>query len=256
MGKYSGYPLKATPTGADKVVILDVADGSFPAGNEKLSTLASVAALGTQLDSTAADFQADGVAAAGALALAARADHVHPNVGWLSNYQAFSGATCESYPRILATTSTTGVSGTLYLVGLGMPKNLPVNNITFGCKGTIAAGLTHGWYVLADSGLVVRAVTADQTTGGFMGTANALFTLATTAAYTTTYTGLYYLGFMIAATTMPNVGTAGNVPGAWTSNAPILCGSSNTGATTPPALGATLTAIANNGNFTMYAYTS
>jgi hypothetical protein len=255
MSKITAYTALTAVTAGDLLPIVDISDTTMAAtGTTKKIAASDLLALGVQVDSTAADFQVDGVASAGTSGLAARADHVHPFAGWLSVYQAFSAATAETYPRILVTTSTTGVSGTLYLTAVGLPKGLVVGNLTFGCKGTGAATVTHGWYVLADSGLVVRAVTADSTT--LLASANTLTTLPVTAAYTVPSSGLYYLGCMVAATTMPVMGTAGNIPGAWASNTPILCGSSNTGATTPPAVGATLTALTANGNFTQYAYTS
>jgi hypothetical protein len=256
MGQFSGYASVAPATN-DKVLILDVSDPAFPAGNEKLALVSDLLALGgVILDSTASDIQAAGVQAAGATGKAADAGHVHPATAPLSLYQSFSGALAETFPRIMATTSTPLTSGTLSVCSIGLPKGLAVNNITFGTKGTAMATVTHGWYVLLDSGLVVRAVTADQTTGTWMQTANQLYTLPTTATYTTTYTGVYYVGMMAVATTIGNNGTAGNVPGNWASNSPVLCGLSNTGQTTPPALGATMTAITSNGNMTLYAYVS
>lgn len=258
MGKLSTYAALAAPAANDKILTLDVSDTSMGAGGtEKLALVSDLLALGgVSLDSTSSDIQPSGVQAAGSLGLAARADHVHPATTSLALYQSFSGALAETYPRVLATTSTALTSGTLSLCAIGLPKGLTVNNITFGTKGTAMATVTHGWYVLADSGLVVRAVTPDQTSGTWMQTANQLYTLATTAAYTTTYTGLYYIGMMAVATTIGVNGTAGNVPGNWASNAPILCGTSNTGATVPPSVGATLTALSSNGNMTLYAYVS
>ena len=62
------------------------------------------------------------------------------------------------------------------------------------------------------------------------------------ANYTTTYSGLHYLGIMVAATTVPTLtgGTPGTaVPGL----APVLYGNADTGLTTPPAFPLTATSI-------------
>ena len=168
-----------------------------------------------------------------------------------------TGATAETFPRIVATAGAGSLtSGTLYLTAIQMPKGAVVNNITYCTKGTALAGLSHGWYLLADSGLVVRAVTADQTTGSWLSATNTVYTLPVAASYTTTYAGLYYVGIMMNATT-PAVITASGVPPAGIASlAPVLCGTSNTGATTPPATGTTLTALTANSNMTFYSYTS
>jgi hypothetical protein len=86
------------------------------------------------------------------------------------------------------------------------------------------------------------AATADQTTTAL--NANTLYSLAIAAVssgaattFTTTYTGLYYMGFMMTATTMPNLVGTNHVAGdnAVMAATPALQGTSSTGQTTPPA---------------------
>ena len=177
---------------------------------------------------------------------------------YLSSYQAPTGATAETQPRGLCTNQgNIQTSGTLYVRAISMKQNTVVNNITFAVDATVEAAGTHGWYVLLDSGRVVRAVTADQTGAAFWGAANTLVTLPTNA-YTTAYSGLYYVGVMVAATTPPRftcgIATATALVGA----APVLYGTSSTGQTTPPTTGTTMAALVSAGasNWNFYAYTS
>lgn len=173
-----------------------------------------------------------------------------------------TGATGETVPRSQATgaTSSLATSGTIYLSAIALPQGTVVNNITFITgTGTLKTGGTHGWYCLADSGLVVRAATADQIDASTKwGTASTVYTLATNA-YTTTYTGLYYVGIMVAnsAGSQPNIVT-GTAMAAGLGVAPILSGTSTISQTTPPATdgSVTLTAIGADGSKRFYAYTS
>jgi hypothetical protein len=63
--------------------------------------------------------------------------------------------------------------------------------------------------------------------------ANARKTLALTSTFTTTYSGLYYLGIMVAATTVPTIkGNTAKTGGQLGAGAPSLGGTSTTGLTT------------------------
>jgi len=173
-----------------------------------------------------------------------------------SGYLAPTGATAETLPRISASaTSSALTSGTLYVTAIGLHQNTVVANLTFCVRGTIEAGGTHAWYVLLDSGLVVRAVTADQTGAAALGTLQTPFTFATNA-YTATYSGLFYVGLCVVATTPPLMLAGPSPPSGLVSAPPILCGSSGTGLTTPPATGATMGALTANNGYNFYAYTS
>lgn len=177
----------------------------------------------------------------------------------LALYSAPAGATGETFPRRF----TTGVSnplttGTLYVTAIGLPAGLPVSNLTMMVNTTAKGGGSHGWYVLLDSNRIVRAVTADQTDASTVwGTVSTTVTLSVAAsAYTTTYSGLYYAGVMVAAGTTPTFSTSVNQAGGITTIPPILTGFSSAAQTTPPALGATMATITPSAGFNFYTYTS
>jgi len=171
-------------------------------------------------------------------------------------FLAPNGALGQTMPRRNATSTTIGpTSGNLYLQAIYLPAGVSVGHISFITGGTAKTGGTHGWYVLADSSYVVRAVTPDQTDAATIwGATNTAYSIATAATYVTTYSGLYYVGVMVAqsaGTTPTFTGSAGfgNANGL----SPILVGLSNTGQTTPPATGTTLT-TPTAVNLPMYAY--
>jgi hypothetical protein len=180
---------------------------------------------------------------------------------WQSTYAAPSGATAETFPACLASTvAAAGNSGTLYVRSIGLAAGVPVNNITFvvGTTAATLADVTHGWYVLLDSNLVVRAVSADQT-GGNWGTINTPVTLSVAgSAYTTTYAGQYYVGLMVAisAGSMPLFDTAPGISVGIRNITPLLMASSSSNQTTAPATGSTMAALTSGTNINYYAYTS
>lgn len=154
-----------------------------------------------------------------------------------------AGWLCESFPRIVQLTasgSQTLVSGTLELAAVYLPQGVVVSDLMFNNMTTAAVTPTHQWMGLYDSNLNQLATTADQGTGAIGSSANFVLPVATTAAgasstFTTTYSGLYYIGLLVVAATMPTVEgrTAGT--GFSRTMAPILCGASDTSQTTPPA---------------------
>jgi hypothetical protein len=168
------------------------------------------------------------------------------------------GATvAETFPRAYSTGSQQlGTSGTLFVMGVSLPQYLTVTAITMATKTTAAATLTHGWYVLLDQNLVVRGVTADQTSATWT-VANTSYPLNLTVPYVTTYTGLYYLGLAVTATTQPAMVTSGALSSALTALTPILCGNVTTGySATPPAVTTALSGLTANANYTLYGAVS
>lgn len=178
-------------------------------------------------------------------------------LSWLGTgqnpWQAPGGIVAETAPRILASGSQQlGVSGTLYFCGVSLPQFTTVSTITMATKATAAATLTHGWYALLDQNYVVRAVTADQTSGTWT-VANTVYPLNVTAAYVTTYTGLYFIAVNVSATTLPALVTAAATASALAALAPILCGSLSTGySATPPAVTTVLSGPTANASYTLY----
>ncbi len=103
---------------------------------------------------------------------------------------------------------------------------------TAAIAGLIAVGsATLGFAGLFDSSRNQLAVTSNDTTTAWA--ANTVKTLLVTTPYTVTTSGLYYVGIMVAATTVPTLKgpaalTATQVHGA----APIINGNSSSGLTT------------------------
>jgi polygalacturonase len=166
----------------------------------------------------------------------------------------------ETTSRLRASTASAIVSGSLYLVPIWLPKGVTVSNIVFVSSSTAAAGLTNHWFALFNSSRVALARTADATTAAWgTFTAKSLAIAQTTAgaatSYTTTYSGLHYLGIMAAGTTPPNLVAEGSAPAAVASVSPGF-GITNTGMTTPPTVtGGAFTAAAPNGTGVQaYAY--
>jgi hypothetical protein len=172
----------------------------------------------------------------------------------LSLLLAPSGATAETFPRSFATvTSAALVSGQVYVSAVPLPASLAVGNLAIGISSTGFTGVTHGWLALLDSGLVVRAVTADQTSS--FGSAFNQLKLAT-GAYTTTSGGLYYLAVCVTATGMGTICESGTLASAVSGAAPVVAGLSSSGQTTPPSTGTTMGALTANGAWRFYGYTS
>ncbi|MEO7102873.1 MAG: hypothetical protein ABI119_06005 [Gemmatimonadaceae bacterium] len=156
-------------------------------------------------------------------------------------------ATCDRTADITLATGTV-TSGTIRLQSIQLPAGLPVTNIAF-CSGTTAgATLTHQWFVLTDSALKVLCVTGDDTTTAWA--ASTVKTLAVTSGpYRTLYTGLYYVGIMVSATTVPTIqGSPSTLTVGFRNTAPKSSGNSSTGQTTPATVGATLTALTTQAN--------
>jgi len=173
-------------------------------------------------------------------------------------YLAPSGAAFETFPRTTYAGGTaTPSTGVLILAAIALPAGLSVGHIAFHSGSVAAVTPTHWWFGLYNSSRVQLATTADQTTTAWAvstGKSLAVATIASGAAtsFTTTYAGLHYLGFMMAAATMVNLaGTTINT--GIVTLAPILYGSSTTALTTPPAFAFTGGAITPAGNLA-YAY--
>jgi hypothetical protein len=159
-----------------------------------------------------------------------------------------SGVTGETVPRALAAgsvTIATGTAGDLFLQAIYLPVNTVVNAVNFVTGTTGSTGVNHNWGVLASAARVVLGVSADNTSVELAASTRQTYTLGT--AVTIPSSGLYYIGQMVSTTgggaaqpTMIGVTEAGSTLNAL---APILAGKSNTGATVPVALAATLTAI-------------
>ena len=167
----------------------------------------------------------------------------------------------ETTSRLRLGTASTPVSGALYLVPIWLPKGLVVSNISFTSGSTAAVTPTNQWFTLHNSSRVALARTADATTAAWAANTTKTLNVAQTTAgsassYTTTYTGLHYLGFMVAAGTMPNIVGEGSLP-AGVANASPGFGPTNSSQTTPPTVtsGAFTAAAFAGAGILAYGYT-
>lgn len=151
-----------------------------------------------------------------------------------------AGFDYSTVPRIGPLATSQGcVSGTLYLLLIALPAGYPVGHIGFFTQNALASP-TNCWFGLYDLNCVQLALTADQGSAAWAGLTLKSLAIATTAAgaassFVTTYSGLYYLGIMIKASTPGslvggyfNTNPASKAP-------PIVNGFSDTVQTTPPA---------------------
>ncbi|MFJ2514705.1 right-handed parallel beta-helix repeat-containing protein [Streptomyces griseoviridis] len=165
----------------------------------------------------------------------------------------------ETCSRLRVGTESQPTSGYLYLVPIWLPKGKTVTGLGFVSGNTAGAALTNQWFTLHNDARVALARTADATSAAWAATTAKELPLAQTTAgsassYTTTYTGLHYLGVMVAGTTMPSLIAEGRLL-AGTTAAPGL-GATTSGLTGPPTVTASaFTASAFTGSAILaYAY--
>ncbi|MFI1678849.1 hypothetical protein [Streptomyces sp. NPDC020607] len=156
------------------------------------------------------------------------------------------------------TSSASMTSGVLYLVPIWLPKGAVISSLSFITGGTGVGTPTNWWFTLHDRSRVALARTADQTTTAWAASTVKTLNIAQTTAgsatsYTTTYTGLHYLGIMIKAATMPTIVAEGSMT-AGSAVTPGF-GDTNTGMSTPPTVtAAAFTAAAFGGTTGLLAY--
>ncbi len=156
-----------------------------------------------------------------------------PN-GLLDNY-GITGSLAESVDRSICpevNNAAPTATGTLYMQSIWLPAGITVSNLSW-CSATTAAGTpTHYMIGLYDINRNLLATSTDQTSTAWA--ANTLKTFAMTVPYLVPTSGLYYVGFFMAATTViTSKGGTAKTNGALAATVPILHGaSSSTGLTT------------------------
>lgn len=144
-----------------------------------------------------------------------------------------TGCKAETFPRHLVPEVNTALlsTGRLSLQALAIQAGELLTSISFWSATTAAGTPTNQLFGLYDSSLnLLRSSNNDTTTAW---AANTRKTLALTSTFTTTYSGLYYLGIMVTATTVPTLkGYTARTGGQLNAAAPSLGGTSNTGLTT------------------------
>lgn len=157
-----------------------------------------------------------------------------------------NGHKAESIPRTIAGVNiAAATSGTLVMQAIWLPAGLTINNLITMSGTTASATQTNRWLALYDQNRALLRQGPNALTTVIA--ANTLWSDAITA-YTTTYSGIHYIGIMTAATTANSLigaTAAGNL--AIRNQAPILTGTSTTAlTTTAPNPAAAITATANS----------
>lgn len=163
-----------------------------------------------------------------------------------------TGALAQTFPRNQGSVNAAGpASGTLALTALQLWSGQVVSTITFSSKTTAGASLTNQWFALYSAARGLLGVTNDDTSVGWGSNATKTLTLAT--PYTVPTSGLYYVGLLIAAGTVPSFnGQAANA--SLQGVAPIISGTSTTGLTDPASAPSTAAALTAGAPY--YAYVS
>ncbi len=151
----------------------------------------------------------------------------------------------------LAALTTTDIS----FFAIELPTGMSLSKIAFLSGSTAAGTPLNQWFCLYDQNYNALAVTADNTTTAW-GT-QTLRSLAightysagwnVASSFTTTYTGVYYLGIMVNATTVPTL-VGGSINGTAAALTPVtgFTDTSHTGLTVPtgaPALATVSTVL-------------
>lgn len=260
----AGKPVSTAQAAADSAVFTAAATDATTKANAVTTT--TIGAVPTSLVTTKGDILAASGAstpvrlAVGADTQVLTADSAQASgVKWAASgggsavpisYIAPTGASFETLPRYAlgAATYIEALTGQLLLAAVQLPAGFVVGKIGFRTAQAGLSGPTHWWFGLYDSARVQLALTADKTTTAWA--ANTLTTLpiATTAAgaattFTTTYTGLYYLGIMVTDSAMPRLASSVAQGTPVIDMAPALCGISDIAQVTPPAFPRTVAAL-------------
>ena len=144
-----------------------------------------------------------------------------------------TGSKAETFDRHICDESNNAVlsTGRLSLQAIWLEAGTVINSISFYSGATALATGTNQLFGLYDGARNLLATTVND--GAAAWAANARKILALSAPYTVTSAGLYYLGIMVAATTVPTLkGQAAPTTSNLHGDAPIINGSSTTGLTT------------------------
>jgi len=202
MSKITAYAALTTVAAGDVLPVVDISDTSMASsGTTKKIAVSDLTALTTQLDSNSADIQTSGTVSAGSSTLAARADHVHPNVG-LVNPTDVGVITWTMDPANAGGGSGVLVSGQIYLAAFWVRKTVTIANMAVAIQ-TAGTTLTTGqnFAGIYNAAGTQVGVTADQTAtwGGGVGT----YDMALTASFSAS-AGQYWAALLSNATTCPN----------------------------------------------------
>lgn len=152
----------------------------------------------------------------------------------------FSRATSEA--KNLTTILT---SGTLYMIGgLILPTEEEINTIHIYTATTAAVEPTHHWVVLLNQNeRKILARSADKTNTAINANSKISYALEAGFKPTSSEEPIVYVGYLVTATTTPTLAGIEHGNSFPRNQAPIICGTSNTGLTTPLAVGESVNAI-------------
>jgi hypothetical protein len=135
----------------------------------------------------------------------------------------------ETCPEVNATIPT--ATGTLFMQAIYLKAGQVVSNISIWSATTAAGTPTNCIFGLYDVNRNLLAQSANQTTTAWA--ANTERKLAMTSAYKVPTSGVYYIGLLVTATTIPTTkGGTAKTGGQLAAAGPILHGISTTGLTT------------------------
>lgn len=161
-----------------------------------------------------------------------------------------AGSFASTFDRgIGADVARTLTGGRIECSRIFLPKGQLVTAIQFWAITTSAVAPTHQWFGLFDLNRNQLGVTTDDTSAGWTATAGKKLNLA--APYTTTYSGLYYVGVLVTATTtLPGIQSysASLDTTAQRAIAPVPCFAGDSSLTTPATCPAQLTNAGAIGN--------
>lgn len=172
-----------------------------------------------------------------------------------------AGSTAQTYARAqIDSNSATAASGVLNMTAIALPNNLVVNSLNLVTGTTAAITPTHQWAGLYNASRVLLAISADETTAAMAASTIQTYPIATiaqgaAASFTTTYTGLYYVGIVVVAGTQPTWQGLTATDATPTTLPPILAGTSTGSLTTPSAFPTTAGVITPTAQ-QLYAFTS
>lgn len=169
---------------------------------------------------------------------------------YLEDITAPAGTIAQNFSRSTGVNQNgpTLTSGTLRICGhILIPGGESINAINFLCGGQAFTPGTNQWACLVDENREVVAVSTDRTTEAWPLKTPKAFTLA--APYTPTEDIIVQPGICTVGGTPPTLVAAQLAYVEQYAIAPIVCGNSTTGLTTPVTVGTTLIAYtANLGN--------
>jgi parallel beta-helix repeat protein len=256
---YAGVELSGSSNNVINLVCWQGKQNNVQIGNQSYALKVTGASTGNDIRVThsAASSATIGAALAPSTVLDGNSVRVNGTLQTSDDVTQFTlptGAMAQNMDRVRTAMSSQGVlsSGRLWLAAIVLPAGRTISSITFVSAGTALVSGTNQWFGLFDSSRNALRLTADDTSAAW--SVSTAKTLALTSSFVTTYAGLYYIGVMVAASTVPTL-LGGSQSGVISTLAPVVSGSADINLTTPPTLPFQATALANAGAIP-YCYVS